>query len=502
MLAFLQKTNPRAGAALLLALMLTLMVLAGLRKPLSYDEPHNLQYGYQFLTQGPSVEPDGQRMPFLALNAMSCRFYRCDFEILRNSEGARFGVRFPGMIFALLTGLLIFRWASRLFSPGKALFPLALYCLNPNFIAHGKQLTSDAATSFFVLAAVYAFWRLHNDRSAKHLFLCAFLTGLAILAKYSSIILLPVFTLLYFLHFKFLKKDKAFKYASSLFFFGSVVWLTINAGYFFDGTFTRAGDIEWKSQKYQKLADSPLPVPFPKVFTLGLDYTQYLDENPGIGRGNNYIFEKRRRRGRWYAFPSMIGLKTPLAFFALLVLGLLSRNKWKEKSFLLIPFGVWLIVFSLACDAQLGIRYVLPGFVFLFLLAGYCLDGPISALKKKLIAALTAWYALSTLSYHPHYVSYFNELIGPRVNAWKYLADSNLDWEDKTYFLKKFQAEHPELNAEIKPTPQTTGYFILSANDYTGVLDEREYETLRNNYKPLRHVAYSHFLFQVPENAK
>jgi hypothetical protein len=28
-------------------------------------------------------------------------------------------------------------------------------------------------------------------------------------------------------------------------------------------------------------------------------------------------------------------------------------------------------------------------------------------------------------------MSYFNELIGRRVNAYRFLADSNLDWEDR-----------------------------------------------------------------------
>ena len=53
MLTSFKKLDPRAWAALFLAIMLVLMVLTGLNKPLSYDEPHNLQYGYQFLTEGP-----------------------------------------------------------------------------------------------------------------------------------------------------------------------------------------------------------------------------------------------------------------------------------------------------------------------------------------------------------------------------------------------------------------------------------------------------------------
>lgn len=504
---FLSQTfllKPGRTAFLLLTVMFMLMVLAGLHKPLTYDEPHNLYYGYQILTEGPSVVPNGQRMPVLALNALGCVSSGCDFKILEKSEWARFAVKWPSMLFALLAGLVIYRWGSRLFSPAKALLPLALFCLNPNYIAHGKQLTTDMHEVFFVLATGYYFWSFYKDRTFRNLFLFAFMTGMAILSKYSGIILLPAFGILFLVHFRefYLNREKILKTFAALFFTGFVVWSVINMGYLFSGTFTKASDYSWQSQRYSKLKNLDIPIPAPKVFTLGLDYTRYLEENPNVGRGNNYIFEKRRRKGRWYAFPAMAGLKTPLAFFVLLALGIFAGSKPKEKSFLWVPSAVWLAVFSLACDAQLGIRYILPGLTFLFLFTGFIFEKEISARLKRITAGLAVWYAVSALSYHPHYMSYFNELIGPRINAYKFLADSNLDWEDKTYFLKKFRGEHPELNVNIMPTPQTTGYFILSANEFTGVLDEQRYAFLRENYKPLRHITYSHYLFKVPQKAQ
>lgn len=491
--------KPARTASVLLFLMFVLMVLAGLHKPLSYDEPNNLYYGYQVLTEGTSVVPDGQRMPVLALNALGCLSYGCDFKIIKNSEWARFAVRWPSMVLALFTGILIFKWGSRLFSPAKALLPLALFCLNPNYIAHGKQLTTDTHTVFFVLASVYYFWCFCKEQSLKNLLLCSLMTGLGILSKYSGILLIPILGVLFLIHFRpvYLKKENFFKILSWVLLAGFVVWFVINAGYLFSGTFMKASDYLWQSKRYQKFQSSNIPVPMPEVFMLGMDYTQYLQENPNVGRGNNYIFERRRRKGRWYVFPVMIGLKTPLAFFILLGIALTAGSKTKGKSFFLVPFALWLLVFSLACDAQLGVRYVLPGFTFLLLLTGYLFEKEISDRLKRVITGLTVWYAASSLSYHPHYISYFNELIGPRVNAYKFLADSNLDWEDKFYFLKKFQSENPGLKVDIGPNPKTAGYFILSANQYTGVLNET-YAPIREHYKPVRHVTFSHYLFNVP----
>ncbi len=495
--------NTSLLAGCLLAIMLILMILSGWHKPLAYDETNNLQYGYQFLTLGPSAPPEGQRMPILALNALGCIPFQCDFEVLRNSNWARLTVLWPSMLFALLTGFFIFRWARQLFSCKAALLPLALFCLNPNYIAHGKELTSDLPTIFFVLASVYFFWKFCKETVLRNLFLSALMTGLAILSKFSSLILLPVLALLFFIQFypEFKKHGNLLRIGGGILFFSAVIWFTVNAGYLFNGSFTPAQDYKWQSKRYQKWGDSPLPLPFPKIFMEGMDTTQYLEENPNIGRGNNYIFGKRRRRGRWYAFPSMIGLKTPLSFFILLAVTLTAFSRIQSKKFLLIPFAVWTVVFSLACSAQLGIRYVLPGLTFLFILTGHLFNQPLSILKKYLISALGAWYCISSLSYHPHYMSYFNEIIGSRINAYRYLADSNLDWEDKTYFLKKFQAKHPKLQVNIKPTAQSTGYIALGANDFTGVLDEREYEFLRNSFQPLQHITYSHYLFYIPPGA-
>jgi len=87
--------------------------------------------------------------------------------------------------------------------------------------------------------------------------------------------------------------------------------------------------------------------------------------------------------------------------------------------------------------------------------------------------ALLAWYAGSTLSYHPHYMSYFNELIGPRVNAYRFLADSNLDWEDRSYFVERFRERHPEIPFVLNPAAPQPGWVLVGANDLLGIFDEQ-----------------------------
>ena len=192
----------------------------------------------------------------------------------------------------------------------------------------------------------------------------------------------------------------------------------------------------------------------------------------------------------------MVLLKTPLAVFVLALLGLRSRATTAGVGALLvIPFAVVMLFFSLAVDAQLGIRYVLPALPFLTLAAARG-AADLGGHRRWLVPLLLVWHAGSTLSYHPHFIPYFNELIGHRVNAYRYLADSNLDWEDHAWWIAAFRRAHPDV-ALHPPTPRP-GWILVGANDLVGILDPERYRWLREGFTPVAHVAYAHLLFYVP----
>ena len=209
------------------------------------------------------------------------------------------------------------------------------------------------------------------------------------------------------------------------------------------------------------------------MFAEGLDYSSYLQENPEKARGFNYVLGELNRDGRWYAFPLMLLLKTPLAVFA-------ARA---PRPALAGPARPWarcspcrslavMLFFSLAVDPQLGIRYVLPALPFLWLAAARG-AADFRGRAPRLVPVLLAWQAASTLSYHPHFIPYFNELIGRRVNAFKYLADSNLDWEDHGYFIEAFQRRNPDKDILIEPArgKPVAGWILVGANGLVGVFE-------------------------------
>lgn len=503
-------SRQNALAVLLLGIMLALLISSSFHKPFAFDEYGNLYYGMRFLTEGPLTPPDGQQMPVLALNAFLAFAAHNDLTDIQADEFLRLLARFPTMIFALLLGLLIYRWSRELFGKKGAILSLALYALNPNFIAHGKQLTGDVQTTFFMLAGLYSFWHFMKSFSRKDLLFCILFTACSLVTKYTGILLFPVYGILLAakgallwkrqeLHARLLGKTFIGGILS-----GIAILFLLNAAYLFQGSFLKPAEYSWKSRAFERFKAIPVPIPLPKVYTLGLDYSSYIQEHPEIGRGSNYILGKLHRKGRWFAFPIMILLKTPLAFFLILLLAGSSRRKipgygWYDSLFLWVPFAFLLFFFSVLVHAQLGIRYVLPAFVFLIVYAGKCFAAEPPKWKAALTSVLLGWYFLSTLLYHPHYMPYFNELIGRRENAYRYLADSNLEWEDNDYFIREYLEKHPSLRIAFEPKEPKSGYLLVGANRLTGVYDEDQFRWLRANFRPVGQVAYSHFLFYVPD---
>jgi hypothetical protein len=497
----------RLATILLLAVMAALLVSSSLHKRFVYDEYDNASYGFRFLTKGPGVPPLGQRMPVLVLNAVGCVAGGCERDALDASESARLAVRAGSMVFALGLAVLLSAWAGRLFGPLGALAALWLAVFDPTLLAHGKQVTSDVAVAFFMTAAVYAYWRWHERPQPAALVACGLATAAAILSKFTGLLLVPVLGLMAIVDLmREARRDRAMLDATHVrrgfvraATFAFVVVAVINAAYLFRGSFRSAATYEWESTAFRTHAIWPVPIPLPRVFVQGLDYSSWLQETPDVARGYNYVLGELNRDGRWYAFPLMVLLKTPLAVFVLAALGARSPGPPGLVTLLGIPFAVVLAFFSLCVQPQLGIRYVLPAIPVLILAAARG-AADLRGYRRWLVPLLLLWQAGSTLSYHPHFIPYFNELIGRRVNAYRYLADSNLDWEDHGYYIAQFQRRHPEMSITIEPArgKPVPGWILVGANGLVGIFEPERYRWLREGFVPIRQVTYSHLLYYIP----
>jgi hypothetical protein len=199
-----------------------------------------------------------------------------------------------------------------------------------------------------------------------------------------------------------------------------------------------------------------------------------------------------RREGWWYYFPAVLAMKSPLPLLglalggmALTIVTLARRLDWTRLMLVVWPL-LWLGV-AMTGSINIGIRHILPCYVFLFVFAG----GAASVLAgrrgtRAVLAGLLIWHWASVPRLGPNYLAYFNELVGGPRNGMRYLVDSNLDWGQELIDLKKWMdrngvgeillnatwAPAPELYginaitlADARPTPEAPAYLGIGATD-------------------------------------
>ena len=112
-----------------------------------------------------------------------------------NTEAILFWSRLPILLIALALGFMIFKWAKDLFGTKAGLFALTLYAFDPNVLGHDHYVTTDLGIAAFSLFAFFAFIKYLKNPNWKTITLAGIFLGLAALAKFSSVLLFPIFGL-------------------------------------------------------------------------------------------------------------------------------------------------------------------------------------------------------------------------------------------------------------------------------------------------------------------
>lgn len=482
-------------------------------KSQTIDEPEHLRFGRDVL-MAPRVEANQQRMPMTAVNALA----DIAFERVRPNSSPRarlFIARVPTVLLSVVLGWLVFLWSRELWGTAGGVFSLGLYTISPSVLAHSRWITNDLATALFVLASLYSFIKYARSPSWRGLSVCAVLVGLAQASKQSNLLLFPVLIVLWLLARRQTRGSEAVPFsrrlgvgAARLACFAAIVVLVINASYLFKDSFAPVGAylgspaLNGIAATLTPLSSLPLPVPraYVDALLIGMDLNR-----TGLGHGPNYLLGELSQSGWWYYYLVALLFKEPLGEFLLLGLAAgsvalgFTKGRLEDVAFVVLP--ALLLVFFSASTAQIGIRYLLPIMPLTFVSLGrLAVDWSSQSIRRRAVIALsTAWMTASSLSYYPHYLSYFNELIGRRINMYKVLADSNVDWEQNQYYLEDYVAARPGQRISLRPEQPTTGTVIISLNKLAGVTGlPGRYAWLRR-YEPVDQIAYTYLVFEIDD---
>src|SRR5258705_2629495 len=95
-------------------------------------------------------------------------------------------------ILTLLLALLVFLGTKEIFGTGAAFIALALLAFEPNLLAHGALVTTDAGLSCFMFASIYAFYRYVKAPSVWRLGIVGISAGVWPVGKNNGITSFPV----------------------------------------------------------------------------------------------------------------------------------------------------------------------------------------------------------------------------------------------------------------------------------------------------------------------
>ncbi len=113
-----------------------------------------------------------------------------------DADSILFKARVAVSVFALTCALLVFLAGYEMFGAGAGLIALLLLVFEPNTLANGALVGTDMGATCLVFGAVYAFYRYSRKPSILRLLVCCIAAGLALAAKHSAVLLLPMFLVL------------------------------------------------------------------------------------------------------------------------------------------------------------------------------------------------------------------------------------------------------------------------------------------------------------------
>lgn len=405
------------------------------RESLTWDEPGYIAAGYANLRFGdyrlnadhpplmqkltalpllflPVRAPDPGAERFLAAPNPRASYGR-EFFFASGNDVRRLTrwARAPVLLLAAALVLCVFAWGRRLFGEGPALLAATLTALCPNLVAHGRLATEDLGCTTLMFASVWTLWRTLEAPTRRRALVCGLVTGLALLSKYTALLLAPIAALLLAASWRERGDRRTLR---ALGIAAGVAFAVVGFGYGL--------------------------LPRPDRYLAGI-FRIYPDVDESYAF---YFWGHVSRSPRWYYGLASFALKTPLPTLALIALAgaraLRSGDARERCLFLLLPP---LVVFAASgFDAtNPGVRRVLPAVPFLLLFAAQAVHRaprPVVALA----GALLLGSGLAAVRAHPHHLSYLNAIAGGAQRGPYVLDESNVDWGQDLPALAAWQREH------------------------------------------------------------
>lgn len=471
-----------------------------IQKSSTYDEGTFIMKGYDFFKK--NIYSDLYDTPLVNLYSLYFLFMdtsKISYKILLNIS------RMIVVFLSIILSYFVYSWSKKLFGIIAGFFSLFLYTFSPNILAHSMLVTTDLLTTAFIFISLYYFYRVYKEKSLKNLTFFSISFSLALISKFTSILLF----LLFFFILLYLLFTRKFKLSLSQFkkllFILIIILFIINVSYLFDGFMMRIGEYKFESFFMKSLQNSYtnwIPLPLPKNYVIGFDISINYTK---IGHPYHAFLMGECKYGSWwYYFIIAFLIKTPIPTLILLLISLFIlyfKKNYQNLLFLFFPILFFFFIFSFLNNINVGLRHILMIYPFIFVLCGSILSYKFKNKKiYYLILILILWYFFESIMIFPHYLVYFNEFISGPKNGYKYLIDSNIDWGQDNILIDKYISESKFTIIKNPGCEFTEGIIAVNVNTLQGLFEKNGcdcYKWLRDNYEPFDYVGYSWLIYNV-----
>jgi len=437
-----------------------------------------------------------------------------------HADSILIAARSPNILLTLLFAVALAWWTGRRFGPAAGLLAVALCAFDPNLMAHGRYVTTDfPVTVFYFFACVL--WVEYLERGTfRSLLPAAFAFTLAMVTKFSAVLLIPTLTLLYAA--RWAQRPREFPMRRLAIAAGTPLAMLLAAAILvywpetvrcFTTDVPRLADVvnrdNFVGNALWYLSDT-LDLPA-HGFLTGLNAV--AEHN--AGGHPSYLMGLRSDKGWWYYFPVVYAVKSTMAALAATALLLLAgiwrtvrgdfRGDFRKMPIMaigLILAPVLYFAVSMSSGINIGMRHILPVYPFLYVGLAAMLSAP-----RFLRAAAPMALALAVLqiaecaSIAPDYLAFFNAFAGGPGNGPLYLADSNIDWGQDVKKLLQWLEAHGTRRARVFYFGNAPlRYYGVDELGYPGPRDQKGWDEiddycvasvtpLMGNYVPLEALA-------------
>ena len=492
------------------------------------------------------------------------------------------------VILLLATQFCIYLIGKQLFGRRAGLFALLLSVFSPTFLAHGRLVTTDLSLTLVALLTLLAFGRLFEKISLGRLIAAAFALSALSLTKVSWVLVLPAVVVMGLVAIfskepirckLFWRKqpagkegngsDALFKHRLSKFavtvvafaISGVVVWLSIwtfygwryspflgedreealmysvpSEGQALPTTMEQTWEVVMTDREGKQRHGPVVSIIrlvrnyrlLPESYIYAVAYTVHST----LWHSAYLLGKTLKDPSVWY-FPIAFAIKTPLSVIFLFAAGITSvfagLVPMAKRRILMAGFVSFAVIYGLVAitsSINIGHRHILPLYPAIMVFGGASAELLNRRCLRWFIGLAVAWLIIANLWIHPHYLAYFNELVGGPGRGHLYLADSNIDWGQDIKRLAKYAKEHPHETIKLsylgsgdpskygfeceqlrsvgsledfgKPAELSAGTYVVSISQLLGIYDMFIDNEFWQNWRNIEVYRRMHNILSVP----